>query len=626
MLTKRSKGLYVEVTETSYLIAICSQLAKPFVIESLIEIPISDKARVRALSERLSNVKGVNFVKSHCALTPESRFFRRHTIESMSKAKESGYFLEVLEKSFKVDPNKHDAAAINVMDGQGFSPDKPMAAQKELIISGANRAEMISLQDELVDVGIYPVSLQLSTLSCLGSLKSYLTWKKLNDTALMLEISADSSNLFIFSSDKVDLCRPIPFGINSMFPVIQRELGLKDESSARKLFQANTFDFTELGSTLLRKALKEVQVANPVIMLDEIDKVGASYRGDPASALLEVLDPEQNAAFLDHYLDLRVDLSRVLFICTANQLDTIPGPLLDRMETIRLSGYIAEEKLAIARNHLWPKQLERHGIAAERLRINDAALRHLIESYCREAGVRHLEQQLARIMRKSVRQQLQPRPSARVRVGKKDVETLLGKPVYVQERPSRGVGVAKGLAWTALGGATLAVESSQVHTLNRGFKLTGKLGEVMKESAEIAYSFVVAHLRDYGCDPEFFDTSMVHLHVPEGATPKDGPSAGITMATALISLARRERLRRPLAMSGELTLTGQVLAVGGIREKVVAARRAKLTELVLPHANRRDVDALPDYLREGLSIHFVRSYTEVFECVFQPRRRDLPLH
>ena len=381
------------------------------------------------------------------------------------------------------------------------------------------------------------------------------------------------------------------------------------------------------------QALKEVKVANPVIMLDEIDKIGASFRGDPASALLEALDPEQNSEFLDHYLDLRVDLSQVLFVCTANQLDTIPAPLLDRMETLRLAGYVAEEKLAIARNHLWPKQLERHGLSDDQLKINDAALKYVIASYCREAGVRHLEQQLARIMRKAIvgfigrgnatrRRSGRARPAVhRRRVGKKDIEALLGKPLFQAEKPQRGIGVATGLAWTAMGGATLPVESSRIHTLNRGFKLTGRLGDVMRESADIAYSFVVAHLRDYGGDADFFDTGMVHLHVPEGATPKDGPSAGITIATALVSLARRQRIRRSLAMSGELTLTGQVLAVGGIREKVIAARRAGIMELILPQANRRDFEALQDYLREGIDAHFARTYRDVFETVFEAQPR-----
>ena len=363
------------------------------------------------------------------------------------------------------------------------------------------------------------------------------------------------------------------------------------------------------------QALKDVEVANPVIMLDEIDKIGASYQGDPASALLEVLDPEQNSEFLDHYVDLRVDLSKVLFICTANQLDTIPGPLLDRMETIRLSGYIAEEKLAIAKHHLLPKLLQKSGLKAGQLRINDAAIKSVIEGYCREAGVRNLEKQLNRIIRKAVVKILSS-DEKKVRVGKKEVEQFLGKPVFARERPMRGVGVVTGLAWTSMGGATLAIESSHVHSLNRGFKLTGNLGEVMQESAQIAYSYVVAHLKDYGCDSDFFDLSHVHMHVPEGATPKDGPSAGVTMATALISLARKQRIKNHLAMTGELSLTGQVLPVGGIREKVIAARRIKITELILPEANRRDFEELPDYLREGLNMHFASTYRQVFDAVF----------
>ncbi|MCX2982318.1 endopeptidase La [Halieaceae bacterium IMCC14734] len=375
----------------------------------------------------------------------------------------------------------------------------------------------------------------------------------------------------------------------------------------------------------LVQALKDVEVSNPVIMLDEIDKIGSSYQGDPASALLEVLDPEQNSEFLDHYLDLRVDLSKVLFVCTANQLDSIPAPLLDRMETIRLSGYIAEEKLVIARNHLWPRLLQRSGVRPDQLKINDAGLRYVIDAYCREAGVRSLEKQLARIVRKSIVRLLEGDQS-KLRVGRKDIEDLLGKPPFANDKPLRGLGIATGLAWTSLGGVTLAIESSQVHTLNRGFKLTGKLGEVMRESADIAYSYVMSHLKDYGCPPDYFDTSLVHLHVPEGATPKDGPSAGITMATALLSLARKERIARPLAMTGELTLTGQVLGVGGIREKVIAARRSRIMELILPAANKKDFEELPDYLREGINVHFARTFRDVFHYVFENHLDDNALH
>jgi len=365
----------------------------------------------------------------------------------------------------------------------------------------------------------------------------------------------------------------------------------------------------------LVQSLKEVEVMNPVIMLDEIDKLGASYQGDPASALLETLDPEQNVEFLDHYLDMRLDLSKVLFVCTANTLDSIPGPLLDRMEVIRLSGYIAEEKLAIAKRHLWPKLLEKTGVPKQRLSISDAALRAVIEGYAREAGVRQLEKQLNKLIRKTIVTLLED-PEAQVRIGPKDLEGYLGKPVFRTEQILSGVGVITGLAWTSMGGATLPIEATRIHTLNRGFKLTGKLGEVMKESAEIAYSYISSHLKDYKGDPEFFDQAFVHLHVPEGATPKDGPSAGITMASALLSLARNQPPKKGVAMTGELTLTGHVLPIGGVREKVIAARRQNIHELILPEANRGDFEELPDYLKEGLTLHFAKRFADVAKVLF----------
>ncbi|MCS6785460.1 MAG: endopeptidase La [Thiobacillaceae bacterium] len=364
------------------------------------------------------------------------------------------------------------------------------------------------------------------------------------------------------------------------------------------------------------QAIKEAESQNPVIMLDEVDKIGASYHGDPASALLEVLDPEQNAEFLDHYLDVRFDLSKVLFICTANQLDTIPGPLLDRMEVIRLAGYLTEEKLAIAKHHLWPRQLKKAGLRRGQVSITDAAIRKLIEGYAREAGVRQLEQALGRVVRKAVVKLLEGRAQT-VHVTADEVEAYMGEPPRLPDKPVSGVGVVTGLAWTPLGGATLTIEATKVHTLNRGFKLTGKLGEVMKESAEIAYSYIASHLKPFKGDPGFFDQAFVHLHVPEGATPKDGPSAGITMATALLSLARNEKVARPLAMTGELTLTGQVLPVGGIREKVIAAKRVHIHELILPAANRPDFERLPDYVKAGLTVHFVKHYKDVARLVFE---------
>ena len=364
------------------------------------------------------------------------------------------------------------------------------------------------------------------------------------------------------------------------------------------------------------QALKETGVSNPVIMLDEIDKIGASYQGDPASALLEALDPEQNSEFLDHYFDLRLDLSKVLFICTANQLDTIPQPLLDRMDTTRLSGYITAEKVDIAKKHLWPRLIERSGVPKKQLKITDAAIRTVADGYAREAGVRNLEKQLNRIVRKSIVTFLE-KGDEPISVGVKDVPEYLGPPRFRKEKAMGGVGIVTGLAWTAMGGATLPVEATRVHELNKGFKLTGQLGGVMKESAEIAYSFVSGNAKAFKVPKDYFEKSFVHVHVPEGATPKDGPSAGVTMTTALISLATGRKIDRPLAMTGEITLTGKVLPVGGIREKVIASRRLGIRELVLPDDNRRDVDELPGHITEGFTIHFASTYKDVYKAVFR---------
>jgi ATP-dependent Lon protease len=285
------------------------------------------------------------------------------------------------------------------------------------------------------------------------------------------------------------------------------------------------------------------------------------------------------------------------------------------MEVIRLSGYITEEKLSIARRHLWPRVLARAGLKKSQIGITEGAIRHVIEGYAREAGVRNLEKQLGRVARKAVVKILGGEATP-IKIGVKEIEAYLDKPVFSREKPMSGVGVVTGLAWTSLGGATLSVEAARVHTLNRGFKLTGQLGDVMKESAEIAYSYIASHLKLYHADEKFFDTSLVHLHVPEGATPKDGPSAGVAMATALLSLAKNAKIKRPLAMTGELTLTGQVLPVGGIREKVIAARRVGIAELILPEDNRRDFDKLPAYIREGFTVHFARRYQDVAAVVF----------
>ncbi len=365
------------------------------------------------------------------------------------------------------------------------------------------------------------------------------------------------------------------------------------------------------------QALKECQAMNPVIMLDEIDKLGISHQGDPASALLETLDPEQNINFLDHYLDLRLDLSKCLFICTANTLDSIPAPLLDRMDTIRLSGYLADEKLAIARHHLWPRQLERAGVPKGKLKITDGAIRSIIDGYAREAGVRNLEKQLAKIVRKSV-VELLSEGEKDINVKASTLEHFLGSPQFRKEKNLNGVGIVTGLAWTSLGGATLPVEASVVHQQGRSLRLTGQLGDVMKESAELAYSFVSSHLRELNATAEFYDKAAIHLHVPEGATPKDGPSAGITMASALLSLALNRAPIKGYAMTGELTLTGHVLAIGGVREKVIAAKRQGIHQIIVPEANHGDVDELPDYVKEGVNFHFASHFRDVAKTLFPP--------
>ena len=387
--------------------------------------------------------------------------------------------------------------------------------------------------------------------------------------------------------------------------------GMRDEAEIKG--HRRTYIGAQPGK--LVQALKDVEVMNPVIMLDEIDKMGQSYQGDPASALLETLDPEQNVDFLDHYLDLRLDLSKVLFVCTANTLDSIPGPLLDRMEVIRLSGYITEEKLAIAKRHLWPKQLEKAGVSKRSLSISDSALRTVIEGYAREAGVRQLEKQLGKLVRKAVVKLLED-PDAKLKIGTKELEPALGMPVFRSEQVLAGKGVITGLAWTSMGGATLPIEATRIHTLNRGLKLTGQLGDVMKESAEIAYSYVSSNLKQFGGTPGYFNEAFIHLHVPEGATPKDGPSAGVTMASALLSLARDQVPKKGVAMTGELTLTGQVLPIGGVREKVIAARRQKIFELILPEANRGDFAELPEYLKDGLTVHFAKRFADVAKVLF----------
>jgi len=367
----------------------------------------------------------------------------------------------------------------------------------------------------------------------------------------------------------------------------------------------------------LIQALKRVGTANPVIMLDEIDKIGSSFRGDPASALLEVLDPEQNPSFLDHYLDVPFDLSNVLFVTTANQLDTIPGPLLDRMEIIQLSGYILEEKVQIARRYLVPKQLREHGFEEDEIKFNEEALRIIVDKYAREAGVRNLEKQIRKIIRKSTLK-LAEEEELNFEVQAADVEELLGKPIFTTEKlyDKPIPGVVLGLAYTSMGGATLYIEATAIRSKAAGLKQTGQLGDVMRESSEIAYSYVRSLLAKDEKYANFFDEHLVHLHVPAGATPKDGPSAGITMSLSLYSLATGQPIKDGIAMTGEITLTGKVLPIGGVKEKTIGARRVGITELIFPADNKRDFEQLPDYIKEGITAHFADYFDDVLKVAF----------
>ncbi len=366
------------------------------------------------------------------------------------------------------------------------------------------------------------------------------------------------------------------------------------------------------------QALKSSKFSNPVIMLDEIDKIGNSFQGDPASALLEVLDPEQNSAFVDHYLDVPFDLSKVMFITTANTLDSIPPALLDRMEVLRLSGYIAEEKLYIAKRYLVPKQRKEHGLKAQNLTFTDAAILKTIEGYAREAGVRNLENQIKKMCRKVASQVVKGGAGVKVSMTPKLLKDYLKNPIFEEEEimGEGKPGIVTGLAWTSMGGSILPIEANWVKASQKGFKQTGQLGSVMVESSEIAYSFVLANAERFGGALDFFNQRFIHLHVPAGATPKDGPSAGVTMATTLLSLMLHQAVLPKLGMTGELSLTGEVLPIGGLKEKMIAARRAGLKVVVIPQQNKKDYLELEDHIKEPIEVHFARYYEDVFRVAF----------
>ncbi|WP_205696711.1 endopeptidase La [Conexibacter sp. SYSU D00693] len=377
----------------------------------------------------------------------------------------------------------------------------------------------------------------------------------------------------------------------------------------------------------LVRALRDAGTMNPVILLDEVDKVGADWRGDPSAALLEVLDPAQNATFRDHYLDVELDLSEVVFVATANQAETIPGPLLDRMEVIRFDGYTVEEKVAIARDHLVPRQRERQGLLPEEVVVDDDQLRTLVAEYTREAGVRQLEREVGKLLRKTATKVAAGTATPPVHVDEAAIREALGRQKVFQEAAARTAvpGVATGLAVTGTGGDVLFVEANAMDGKGSGaLTLTGQLGDVMKESARIALTYVRAHREELGIDREAFEDREFHVHVPAGAIPKDGPSAGITMTTALASLLTGRAVRHTVGMTGEVTLQGRVLPIGGLKQKVLAAHAAGLTDVILPERNRADLDDVPADVREKMRFHPVMTIGEVLELALEPAPTAAP--
>ena len=369
----------------------------------------------------------------------------------------------------------------------------------------------------------------------------------------------------------------------------------------------------------LVRALRDAGTMNPVIMLDEVDKLGADWRGDPSSALLEVLDPAQNHSFQDHYLDVELDLSQVLFIATANVAETIPGPLLDRMEVIRFDGYTTDEKIAIARGYLWPRQIERNGLGVDEVTVDDAVLRLVITDYTREAGVRQLERELGTLLRKTATALASGERQPPVAIDRATVRDALGRQKVYHEAAARTAtpGVATGLAVTGIGGDVLFVEAASMAG-NGGLVLTGQLGDVMRESARIALTYVQSHASELGIDERSFHGREFHIHVPAGAIPKDGPSAGVTIVTALASLLSGRPVRSTVGMTGEVTLQGRVLPIGGLKQKVMAAQAAGLTDVILPERNEPDLDDLPADARQQMQFHAVRSIDEVLALALEP--------
>jgi ATP-dependent Lon protease len=363
--------------------------------------------------------------------------------------------------------------------------------------------------------------------------------------------------------------------------------------------------------------MKQAKSKNPLFLLDEIDKMSNDFRGDPADALLEVLDSEQNSTFRDHYLELDFDLSNVLFITTANTLDTIPRPLLDRMEVIEISGYTDEEKVKICSRHLIPRQLEENGLKQDNVVVSERAIKDIINLYTRESGVRNLERRMGSIFRKAAIE-IVKELDKKVKITQQNVVKYLGAPRYKYEEMSKKdqVGVVMGLAWTAYGGDTLPVEVVPM-TGSGKLELTGQLGDVMKESARAGYSYVRSHACEFGIDPEFYKNTDIHIHVPEGAVPKDGPSAGVTMVTAMVSALSRKPVRSDIAMTGEITLTGRVLPIGGVKEKSLAAYRAGIKTIILPEDNKKDIEKIPENIKRRIKFHFADEAQDVLSIALR---------